>query len=154
MSSTATSSARATTTTTPFPDGVGMQPSGPFYHNPEFELFSGLELRKSGRSSRITSGRYNEMECIEFTKAKSKSGQVNVVPTWEHKIASGPDGNLVESGDSGSWVYTRTGALVGILKSGNEAHGTGTMTLMADIFDDIRSVTVATNVRIAPAPHV
>jgi hypothetical protein len=75
-----------------------------------------------------------------------------VVPTWEHKIASNGDGDFAEQGDSGSWVYTISGELVGMLNSGDEAHGTGTMTLMSDIFDDIRSVTGATNVRVAPEP--
>ncbi|KXG54559.1 uncharacterized protein PGRI_077030 [Penicillium griseofulvum] len=135
----------------PFPYGNNVQFSGAF-GQPITEPFFGLELQKSGRSSQITTGTYSELECVTFTQTKGDDGQTIVVPTWEHKIASNGDGDFAEQGDSGSWVYTISGELVGILKGGDEAHGTGTMMLMPDIFDDIRSVTGATNVRVAPEP--
>lgn len=92
------------------------------------------------------------IDCVRFTEALDEYGISQVIPTWEHKIASGLDGPFAEKGDSGSWIYTEGGVVVGMLTSGDERKDTGTMTLMSDIFDDIKSITGATNARIAPAP--
>lgn len=116
------------------------------------ELFRGTKLQKCGRSTGITTGTYSLLQCIRFTEALDEYGIPQVIPTWEHKIASDPDSSFAEKGDSGSWIYTPSGDVVGVLNSGDESKYTGTMTLMSDIFDDIKSITGATNVRIAAAP--
>ncbi|KAJ5138430.1 uncharacterized protein N7515_003278 [Penicillium bovifimosum] len=134
----------------PFPYGNNIQFSGAF-EQPITEPF-GLELQKSGRSSQITFGTYSELKCVMFTQVRGDDGQIVIVPTWEHQIASNRKGDFAEKGDSGSWVFNLQGELVGMLKAGDEAYGTGTMTPMVDIFDDIQSLTGATKVRIAPEP--
>lgn len=92
------------------------------------------------------------MKCVKLIMTRTDNGQVTVVPTWEHKIAGSRGTDFAKYGDSGSWVYTLGGEPAGMLKGGDEAHGTGTMSLMPDIFDDIKSVTGAINVRVARAP--
>ncbi|KAJ5187361.1 hypothetical protein N7449_010355 [Penicillium cf. viridicatum] len=136
----------------PFHYGRPEQPPEQFIYDPSFEPSRGLKLQKCGRSTGITTGTFSGLKCVRFTEALDEYGMVQTIPTWEHKIASGPDGSFVEKGDSGSWVYTKAGEVVGILKSGDESKDTGTINLMSDIFDDIKSITGATNVRIAPAP--
>ncbi|KAJ5509277.1 hypothetical protein N7527_011420 [Penicillium freii] len=124
-----------------------------FHYDPSFGPFRSMKLQKCGRSTGITTGTYSFVDCVRFTEALDEYGIPQGIPIWEHKIASGPDGSFAEKGDSGSWVYTQSGVLVGVLNSGDKAKDTGTMTLMPDIFDDIKSITGATNVRIAPAPN-
>ncbi|KAJ5617636.1 hypothetical protein N7537_002750 [Penicillium hordei] len=123
-----------------------------FIYDPNFEPLCGLKLHKCGRSTGITTGTYSFLDCVRFTETLDEYGMAQTIPTWEHKVASGPDGSFAEKGDSGSWIYTQDGAVVGILKSGDQSKDTGTMTLMSEIFDDIKSITGATNVRIAPDP--
>ncbi|KAJ5567632.1 hypothetical protein N7535_006938 [Penicillium sp. DV-2018c] len=135
----------------PFPYRNDIQFSGA-WDQPITEPFIGPELQKSGRSSQITCGTYSELKCVMFTQVRDDHGQIAIVPTWEHKIASSRKGDFAENGDSGSWVFNLSGELVGMLKGGDEAYGTGAMTLMVDIFDDIQSITGATKVRVAPAP--
>ncbi|KGO76504.1 Peptidase S64, Ssy5 [Penicillium italicum] len=137
----------------PFNYGRRVHFSGPFGYDPDLEAVDGLELQKSGRSSGITSGTYSKLECVQFTHLKTDQGMAVIIPTFEYKIASRRGTDFAEKGDSGSWVYTLGGEVLGMLKGGNESHGTGTMTLMSDIFDDIKSVTGATQVRIAPPPN-
>lgn len=136
----------------PFHYGYPEQLPQQFIYNPSFGPFRGLKLQKCGRSTGIITDTYSFLDCVRFTEAVDEYGVPQVIPTWEHKIASGPDGSFVEKGDSGSWIYTQAGVVVGVLKSGDESKDTGTMTLISDIFDDIKSITGATDVRIAPPP--
>ena len=59
---------------------------------------------------------------------------------------------FAEPGDSGSWVYTPTGEVFGVLHSGDLRKGTMRVASIVDIFNDIKTLTGATEVRIAPFP--
>ncbi|KAJ5130653.1 uncharacterized protein N7515_006692 [Penicillium bovifimosum] len=71
-----------------------------------------------------------------------------------YKVWDASNGQCVQTLEGHSyWVCINLqGELVGMLKAGDEAYGTGTMTLMVDIFDDIQNFRGATKVRIAPEP--
>lgn len=70
------------------------------------------------------------------------------VETWEHAAESSA-GNFSEPGDSGSWVFTREGMVVGMVWGGSANSEVSYVTPIEAILDDIKQVTGAAEARIA-----
>lgn len=118
-------------------------------------------ILKCGRSTAITRAVFSELECIHICRVEDPDhpGQVRIITSWEYVFAgtsrgcvfAGPSvGNLVEWGDSGSFAFTEHGGVIGLLWGGAELNDVGYVTLIEDIFEDIKVVTGASDVRIAP----
>lgn len=72
-----------------------------------------------------------------------------MVITWDPAISS--NNEFAEPGDSGSLIYTNAGKVVGMLVGGNERLPTWTFSPIEDVFEDIKTVTRAEDVRL-PIP--
>jgi hypothetical protein len=115
---------------------------------------SGLDLCKSGRSTSMTTSVYNGLESVKLDRLESKEGPgFHLVITWVSKIAT-PEGpfSFAEPGDSGALITRMDGKVLGILTGGDERQGTTYFCRINDVFDDIKDITGAVEVRIAPAP--
>ncbi|CAI7583811.1 unnamed protein product [Penicillium glandicola] len=89
-----------------------------------------------------------------FKRFKSKKGPgYYFVITWVSNIATSESSiPFAEAGDSGAWITRVDGKVFGILTGGDPRKGTTFFCRISDIFDDIKDITGAVEVRIAPAP--
>lgn len=72
------------------------------------------------------------------------------ITTWEYTVTN-PDGVFVEPGDSGAFVFSAAGGVVGLFWGARDRnYGTGYVTPIDDILDDIKLLTNAQEVEIAP----
>ncbi|KAJ5180240.1 hypothetical protein N7492_003450 [Penicillium capsulatum] len=113
----------------------------------------GMELSKSGRSTKFTTAVYNGLRSAEITRLASKRGTGSMVEIcWSTKVAP-KNKEFAERGDSGSWIFDPDqGSVLGMLTGGNVGQDTTYVCLTEDIFDDIKDITGAIDVRIAPSP--
>lgn len=123
-----------------------------FHHDPDLELKEGLKLRKSGRSTGSTASVFNELQSVELLRLNSRKGPgYQLTISWVTKIPK-MDYSFAEPGDSGSWIYSAGGAVLGMLTGGDERQETISLCRMQDIFNDIKDLTGAADVQIAPPP--
>lgn len=124
-----------------------------FLFDPQLQFIANMaKLYKSGRSTKITSGLYGGLQEVSLVETETEHG-VQVVETWEHQIATTAISEaFAEKGDSGAWVYTGQNQVFGMLKSGHERRCTMSISRLVDIFEDIKLLTGAEEVRIAPGP--
>lgn len=111
-----------------------------------------MKLNKTGRSSGTTSGVYNDLMSVDICRQRTRDGGSERIATWVHSVVSSTSQTFAEPGDSGSWVYTECGDVFGMLIRGDERKGTVSICSIFDIFKDIRALTGAAEVRIAPGP--
>ncbi|KAJ5836655.1 hypothetical protein N7447_002681 [Penicillium robsamsonii] len=137
----------------PFGNGpTGLVLASEFQFNPQLKVHSGMMLYKTGRSSGATSAPYNGLIKVDICRQKTESGGFQKIPTWVHSVANETPQAFAEPGDSGSWVYTNYSDVFGMVLSGNERLGTASISSIFDIFKDIKVLTDAAEVRIAPGP--
>ncbi|KAJ5835364.1 hypothetical protein N7447_001390 [Penicillium robsamsonii] len=131
------------------------EPTNPRYYGGSIgNVLDGLNLYKSGRSTAMTASVYHGLESVELERLKSKKGPGYILGiTWVSKMAT-PENSFpfAEHGDSGAWITRMDGKVFGILTGGDERQGTTYFSRINDVFDDIKDVTGAVEVRIAPVP--
>lgn len=89
---------------------------------------------------------YSQLRQVEIVKTLLHGKEVSL-PTFQHTISpSGPI--FAEPGDAGSFIYTQTGEVVGLLVGGWERTSVGVFQPISDLFEDIKAVTGAVDVRI------
>lgn len=106
-------------------------------------------LFKSGRSTGFTKGMYSGLRQVVIAKGLDLHGEEASLPTFEHAIARWSYRPIAESGDSGAFVYTFTGEVVGLLVGSWERMDVAVFQYIFDVFEDIKMVTGAVDVRIA-----
>ncbi|KAJ5812953.1 hypothetical protein N7447_009976 [Penicillium robsamsonii] len=134
-------------------DSTAFTPPSEFLFNPQLQADPPMNLYKSGRSTGTTHGYYNGLVAVGIYRRRTANGGFEKVVTWEHAIAGSVSQPFAEPGDSGSWVYTSTGEVFGVLNSGNRRKNTMSISCIFDIFKDIKELTHA-EVRIAPCPQL
>lgn len=108
-----------------------------------------MVLFKSGRSTSITKAKFSELESVLITREPDPvHGGTRLVTTWEYAFASISNRPFAEPGDTGAFVFTGLGGVVGLLWGGAERNDTGYVTPIEAIFDDIKRVTGAVEIRI------
>ncbi|KXG45491.1 uncharacterized protein PGRI_040400 [Penicillium griseofulvum] len=123
-----------------------------FLLNPQLKVYPGMELYKTGRSIGTTRRQYNGLKSVNISRARKANGGSYILPTWEHSVSRSSIGEAFsETGDSGSWVYTARGEVFGMLNAGNMRLETASVSCIFDIFNDIKELTGASEVRIAPS---
>jgi hypothetical protein len=141
----------------PFPYGASPNqlPVQRFFHEELQHVFNsdtGIEFFKSGRSTSITRARFSKLKSVLISQEPERvHGGLRPpkpVITWEYAFASS-EGPFAESGDSGTFVFNQIGGVVGLLWGGAERSDTAYVTPIEAIFDDIKEVTGALEVRIA-----
>ncbi|KAJ5085283.1 hypothetical protein N7532_010054 [Penicillium argentinense] len=106
-------------------------------------------LFKTGRTTGTTSGVYNELnQCRLFHEwDPNASGGYRIVPTFTHSVGPKDGKNFCEKGDSGALVYEESGNVVGMFFGATERMNVGYFSLISDIFNDIKTITGACEVR-------
>lgn len=130
-------------------------PTNPPYHGGSIlDVRDGSKLYKSGRSTSMTASVYHGLESVKLDRLQSKKGLgYHLVITWVYKIATSENSlPFAEHGDSGAWITRVDGKVFGILTGGDERQDTTYFCRINDVFDDIKDITGAVEVRIAPAP--
>ncbi|KAJ5471079.1 hypothetical protein N7530_008436 [Penicillium desertorum] len=130
-------------------------PTNPPYHGGSLmHARDGLKLYKSGRSTGMTASAYNGLESVRLDRLESRKGAgYHLVITWVNQIATSENSYpFAEGGDSGSWITRVDGKVFGMLAGGDERMGTTYFCRINDVFDDIKDITGAAEVRIAPPP--
>ncbi|KAJ5789622.1 uncharacterized protein N7518_006633 [Penicillium psychrosexuale] len=136
----------------PFHSGAAnFTPPAEFIFNPGLQVYSRMKLYKTGRSTGTTYAYYNGLVSVDICLQKTAHG-VQKVFTWEHTVTEPISHAFAEPGDSGSWVYTPAGEVFGVLHSRDMRKGTMRIASIVDIFKDIKRLTGAAEVRIAPCP--
>ena len=107
------------------------------------------ELYKIGRSSGFTKGEYGPLEQVHIYRSRDPQGNPVSVATLEHSISYPPTSPFCLLGDSGSFIFENSGGVVGLLFGASERKDTAYFTHITDLFDDIKEVTGAIEVRIA-----
>jgi hypothetical protein len=111
----------------------------------------GTVVFKSGCSTGRTEGLINSVHEVRLAYAKDpKTGSIEKVATWEFSVADSRGSKFSAPGDSGSFVYDKAYAAIGLLTSGDERAGATSFTPLIDIFRDIKEVTGAVDVRLPP----
>jgi hypothetical protein len=102
----------------------------------------------------MTTSAYHGLESVRLDWVESKKGAgYHHIITWVNKIATSENSYpFAEGGDSGSWITRVDGKVLGILAGGDERLGTTYFCRINDVFDDIKDITGAAEVRIAPPP--
>ncbi|KAL4912364.1 hypothetical protein BDW62DRAFT_24456 [Aspergillus aurantiobrunneus] len=109
-------------------------------------LAAGQVLYKMGRATGFTVGKYGGLKSAAVAR-RIVGGEEREVATWEHCFTS-PGKYIINKGDSGSFVFTTTGYVVGMLFGGANSGDIGYFTCTRDLLDDIRLITGAKQVRI------
>ena len=96
----------------------------------------------------FTRGDYNCLIQAKITKELNQKGEIVTKVTHEHMISSS-HGVFGEPGDSGAFVFDKYGGVIGMVLGGFERKDTIYFAHIDNIFDDIKRVTGAEDVRIA-----
>jgi hypothetical protein len=108
-------------------------------------------MKKSGRSSHLTSAKCNILKSVELDRLKTSKGPgYGLVMSWSTKIPAG-ENHFAEPGDSGAWIFGSGGYIFGIVTRGDVVQDTTYVCRTEDIFSDIKDITGAVDVRIAPS---
>ncbi|EEP81066.1 predicted protein [Uncinocarpus reesii 1704] len=111
------------------------------------------DLYKVGRSTRFTAGRYNGIKSAHVATKINEHGEQETKVTMEHAIV-GISGRFSNPGDSGSFVFTRYGEVIGMIFGGHTQGPISYMTHISDLFDDIKAITGCIGVRIYAKRYV
>ncbi|RAK98803.1 uncharacterized protein BO80DRAFT_447165 [Aspergillus ibericus CBS 121593] len=134
----------------PFPYSEGAQAYDVvFFFSNSDRLEPDMRLFKSGRSTQNTEGRYAGVMQARIHRETNTQGERVPVVTYEHEISALYGKIFAEPGDSGSWIYTQNGAVVGMLIGGSERMNTFDFIEIGDLMRDIQVVTGALEVRVA-----
>lgn len=102
------------------------------------------KLFKSGGSTQFTEGGYSELRQVMIVKGLDLHGREAPFSSFQHSIAS--FGSLRLSWRS--FVYTQFGEVVGLLVRSWERMNVTVFQRIFDVFEDIKKVTGAIDVRI------
>ncbi|OJK04433.1 hypothetical protein ASPACDRAFT_55914 [Aspergillus aculeatus ATCC 16872] len=109
-----------------------------------------MELHKSGRSTQCTQGRYNGAISAAIARTEDSNICWVSMTTYEHAVARTGNKPFAKPGDSGSWIFTPQGEVVGMMLYGAcERLNIVYFMHIDDILQDIKDVTHAFDVRIA-----
>ncbi|KXG53650.1 uncharacterized protein PGRI_007000 [Penicillium griseofulvum] len=124
------------------------------YHHGSQDARAGTTLYKSGRSTGETTSVYHGLGSVTLDRIESKDGaRYYPVITWVCKTSNAESSfPFAVRGDSGAWITRVDGKVFGILTGGDERQGTTLFCRINDVFDDIKDITGAVDIRIAPAP--
>jgi hypothetical protein len=102
----------------------------------------------------MTASMYADLESVRLDRLEGRKGPgYQLAITWVNKIATSESSiPFAEHGDSGSWITRADGKVFGIVTGGDERQETTYFCRIQDVFDDIKDITGAAEVRIAPAP--
>jgi hypothetical protein len=127
-------------------------PQLPYGYNPAARGYDGLQLQKSGRSTGTTTAAYHGLYSVELKRLQNTKGPgYHLELQWTTKTSSSDSTvKFAEPGDSGAWVATLGGEVFGMVTGGDVQQGTTYVCPIKDIFDDIKLLTRATDIRIAP----
>ncbi|OJJ45986.1 hypothetical protein ASPZODRAFT_142623 [Penicilliopsis zonata CBS 506.65] len=106
----------------------------------------GMPLYKLGRSTGWTTGTYSGLQSAVIETITEKDIK-KTITTWESSVCSTNSQPFSDRGDSGSFIFNRNLAFVGLLFAG-KVNGEAYITLAADLFDDIKAKTGAIDIRI------
>ncbi|OQE40055.1 hypothetical protein PENCOP_c006G07811 [Penicillium coprophilum] len=126
----------------------------PYHGGSTLNSRSGATIHKSGRSTSMTASLYHGLESVQLDRLKSDKGPgYNFSIIWIYKTATPEDSfSFAEPGDSGAWMTRMDGKVLGILTGADERQSTHYFCRISDVFDDIKDITGAVEVRIAPTP--
>ncbi|KAJ5893857.1 hypothetical protein N7495_005548 [Penicillium taxi] len=118
------------------------------------EATEGKTVFKTGRSTGLSQATWGTLCQVSFSREQDPSvpGGSKFKATWEHCITSPSNKPFSELGDSGSLVWLGRGRVVGILHSGGERVNTSYITPIEDIFEDIKRISGACEVRMKSLP--
>lgn len=112
---------------------------------------NGDELFKVGCATGFTGGIYSGLQTI-YIATRLVDGREMKIKTWEHTIlARSLSQVVVEQGDSGSLVFNRLGAVVGMCFGGTYYGDAGFFTHAVDLIESIQEVTGVREVRLRRA---
>ncbi|CAG7916436.1 unnamed protein product [Penicillium olsonii] len=115
----------------------------PFRHVPGLDPFAAPRYIKSGRSTGLSRLNLNVIEAVTYTgEFRTRQGH----QVWETQLKfekCGMADPSCEPGDSGAWICTAAGSVLGVVVSGDPTTGTMKIHLLDHIVDDILAVTGA-----------
>ncbi|DAA74188.1 TPA_exp: Uncharacterized protein A8136_3686 [Trichophyton benhamiae CBS 112371] len=129
------------------------QQLGRYTNNLDLQPFPGIpeentQVYKLGRSTRRTKGNFSGLTSALLDTPDNRGGAPEV-KSLEYAV-TGPSGWLFSGpGDSGALVFDKYANCIGMVISWNTISKVSYVTLLPDLFDDIRQVTGAVDVRIA-----
>ena len=95
----------------------------------------------------------HSLESVELDRLKRKQGHgYHLAINWVRKVPTSESTTFAEAGDSGAWITRVDGMVLGMLTGGDQRQGTIYFCQMNDVFADIKDITGAVEVRIAPGP--
>ncbi|OJJ46494.1 hypothetical protein ASPZODRAFT_142308 [Penicilliopsis zonata CBS 506.65] len=112
--------------------------------NQPIEPEHGMLLYKMGRSTEWTEGLYNSLQTAVIEK--------KTVATREAVVCGTKGRQFADTGDSGSFVFTKDLEFVGMIFA-THARGDGYITLASSLFEDIKAKTGAMDIRL-PGPDI
>lgn len=122
-------------------------------------LSPGMPLFLKGRSSGLTMGLFEDKTLTTLQSWKENENGTLIQQLSEDyrglpikPLHLGGTMMFAQGGDSGSAVMTYKGAFVGLFFAGNDYTGSGYITCAADIFSDIKRVTLANDIKLQGSP--
>ncbi|EER36451.1 conserved hypothetical protein [Histoplasma capsulatum H143] len=116
---------------------------------PKKKILHELSLYKIGRRTNFTTGKYQSLRTLHLESWKTDDkGKKLVVVTEEEAIASKKGSLFSAKGDSGSFIFDEEANFVGLLFAGNMDTGVGYFTPATILFEDIKAMTGALDVRL------
>ncbi|KAF3491700.1 uncharacterized protein GIQ15_01217 [Arthroderma uncinatum] len=103
---------------------------------------------KLGRSTRRTKGYFSGLRSAHLNVPDGKDG-MSQVETLEYAVIGASVSPFSDPGDSGALVFDTSANCIGMIFAGNTLTKTAYVTLLPDLFDDIKFITGAIAVRIA-----
>ncbi|OAX85228.1 hypothetical protein ACJ72_00388 [Emergomyces africanus] len=109
----------------------------------------GSSLYKIGRRTNFTTGSYQALRTLHLKSHRpSDQSQSIMVVTEEAAIASKRGLRFSAEGDSGSFIFDQQTNFVGLLFAGNMEMGVAYFTPATILFEDIKTMTGALDVRL------
>lgn len=109
-----------------------------------------VKLQKAGRTTQFTTGDYANVVQSQISRERGPHGQLQTKITHEHAVANTRSRSpFSEPGDSGAFVVDPRGGVIGLLIGGWDRKNSTYFTPIETVFDDIKDVTGAVEVRIA-----
>ncbi|KAM5471939.1 hypothetical protein MauCBS54593_003346 [Microsporum audouinii] len=106
------------------------------------------KLFKLGRSTEITQGFFSGLRSAHLNVSDGKGGK-SEVPTFEYSVTSVSSYIFSEPGDAGALVFDSHSNCIGMIFARNPVSRASYITLLPDLFSDIKTTTGAADVRIA-----
>ncbi|EFQ98615.1 hypothetical protein MGYG_01639 [Nannizzia gypsea CBS 118893] len=103
---------------------------------------------KLGRSTETTRGSLSGLKTAHLNVPDGRGG-ISEVPTFEYSITSPSSCLFSDPGDSGALVFDYDSNCIGLVFAWNPISRVSYITLLPDLFNDIRIITGAFDVRIA-----